>query len=94
MVIVFGNTNDGTGAAIPANGVLEELAIAREHGVYPIPIGLTGHVAHDVSRDVLTKLRFRSSLVAVKTFYIEILAQSHSNDDAMVIAILKLIAPK
>ncbi len=98
MVIVFGNTNDGTGAAIPANGVLEELAIAREHGVYPIPIGLTGHVAHDVSRDVLTKLEdfYGPLAVAVKP-HIEILAQSHSNDDAIisaVIAILKLIAPK
>jgi hypothetical protein len=98
MIIVFGNKNDGTGEIILANGALEELSIAREHGVYPIPIGLTGYVAQDVSRDVLAKLDdiYGPLAIDVKP-HLEVLAESHSNDDAIigaVIAILKLIAPK
>jgi hypothetical protein len=98
IIVVFGNKNDGQGKAIPANGVLEELLIAREHGVYPIPIGLTGYVAHDVSRDVLAKLEdIYGSLAAGVRPHLEVLSESHSNDEAIigaVIAILQVVAPK
>lgn len=36
------------GTTVPANGVREEIAIARAQGKPVIPIGATGHVAREV----------------------------------------------
>lgn len=49
-VVVAGNKVDG-GSVVPANGVREEVKIAREQGKLIIPIGATGHVAEEIWQD-------------------------------------------
>lgn len=44
-VFIAGNKEDHDGRIIPSPGVFEEFEICVRNGVYPIPIGSTGHAA-------------------------------------------------
>ncbi len=48
VVVLAGNKADAEGAPIHSNGVEEEVLIALGLGKPIIPIGMSGHVAHDV----------------------------------------------
>jgi hypothetical protein len=76
----------------------EEFEIARRINVYPIPIGATGHLAKELSSEVLANLAnfYKEHADAVKP-HLEALADTGADDDALVhavIGILKTIAPK
>jgi len=58
-VVIAGN-KVVDGAVIPANGVREEVAIARSQGKSVIPIGATGHVA----RELLEEFRLKPDTFA------------------------------
>lgn len=47
-IFIFGNKLDDAGQVIPANGVEREFEIALEHGLIPIPVGVTGSVAKTI----------------------------------------------
>lgn len=52
-VFICGNKRDAsTGAVIEAEGVIEEFRIAVEQGVFPIPLGATGHAALTIWKEV------------------------------------------
>jgi len=48
VVVLAGNKADTKDTAVPSNGVEEEVQIALALGKPVIPIGISGHVAHDV----------------------------------------------
>lgn len=51
-IFIFGNKIED-GKTIHANGVRREFEIAREQGVVPIPIGLTGYVAEELHNEII-----------------------------------------
>ena len=55
-IFLCGNVQDDKGNTVPASGVLQEFEIAKELGVYPIPVGATGHAAREIWNSVNTNL--------------------------------------
>jgi len=51
-LFIFGNKLDQTGNIINANGVRSEFEIAVEHGLIPIPIGMTGYEAEEIFSEI------------------------------------------
>jgi hypothetical protein len=47
-IVLAGNKRDAAGAIVPAQGVREEVEIARASGKVVIPVGATGHVAKEL----------------------------------------------
>jgi hypothetical protein len=96
-VFVFGNKLDD-GKLVDAPGVREEFEIAQRLGAYPIPVGATGHVARDLSKEVMTKLDgIYGDLAPRVKPHLEALAGDDVKDNDIVkavLAILKVIAPK
>jgi hypothetical protein len=97
-IFVLGNKKDDSGAIVPARGMREEFEIARTLNIYPIPIGATGHVAKELSAQVLGNLAdfYREHADGVKP-HLDVLADASADDDKLVhavMAILKTIAPK
>ena len=54
-LLLFGN-KDGAAGAVSAEGVAREFAIARERGLYVVPVGATGYVARDLWQQVVANL--------------------------------------
>lgn len=54
IVLLFGNKKNSNGDIILADGVKKEFDIAVNHGLIPIPIGVTGYITKEISNDVLT----------------------------------------
>ncbi|MFM2057748.1 MAG: hypothetical protein RLY71_2133 [Pseudomonadota bacterium] len=48
VVVLAGNKAGENGSPIPSNGVEEEVQIALSLGKTVIPVGLSGHIAHQV----------------------------------------------
>lgn len=96
-VFLSGNKKDGSGVRI-ADGVMEEYEIARAHGVYPIPIGSTGHAAQQiwnlVNADFATIFAGRDQAALRAPF--EVLNSSTNVDDllAAVFRIIAIIVPR
>jgi hypothetical protein len=96
-VFLLGNKFDATGAVAPADGVREEYKIARELGVYPIPIGATGHVAAVLLREVLGDINAAYGCLAPKVRpHLEALGGAAATDAEImgaVASILHAVAP-
>ncbi len=98
-IFVLGNKLDSkSGTVIPADGVIQEYKIGRELGVLPIPIGSTGHVAAELSKEVRAQLDdIYGPLANSVRPHLEDLADEKADDSKIlnaVLAILKVIAPK
>ena len=97
-IFLAGNKRDAAGKVVDAEGVIREFEIAFQHGVYPIPIGATGHAAKALSVRVLADLTkyFPNHAAKVKT-PLMVLADDSAGEakwlDA-VFNIVKAIAPK
>lgn len=97
-IFLAGNKRDPAGAVVDADGVVREFEIAVEHGVYPIPIGATGHAAKTLSDRVLADLTkyFPNHAAKVKT-PLTTLADDSAGEAKWLEAvfnIIKTIAPK
>lgn len=55
IVFVAGNKMSDVGDIVVSSGVLEEYRIAREHNLYPIPVGATGWAARQIWQEVSEK---------------------------------------
>lgn len=55
-VFISGNKQDDSGKTVTAGGVLQEFEVAKALGVYPLPIGSTGHAAQQIWQEVNDKL--------------------------------------
>jgi hypothetical protein len=53
-IFVFGNKNDGKGNVITAGGVLREFEISMQHGLIPVPIGITGYATQEIYEKVVS----------------------------------------
>lgn len=97
-IIVFGNKGDDGGKVVDAPGIIEEFKIARQLGTYPIPIGMTGFTARELSTEVLADLdAVYGSLAPQVKQHLDMLGNDRAKDDEIissVLAILKTIAPK
>lgn len=56
-VFVFGNKDDGSGNAIPSNGMRQEFDLAVQAGLIPIPVGATGFMAEELWKEVSAELK-------------------------------------
>lgn len=52
-IFLFGNKQAGN-AVVPATGMQSEFEIAKELGLFVIPVGATGSISRDLGRDVLS----------------------------------------
>lgn len=97
-IFIAGNKLDGNGTTIEAPGVLREFEIAVEHGVYPIPIGATGHAAKTLAARVMaepaTFFGEHASKVAGHLVTLDDPSAGEAKWLAAVMAIVKAIAPK
>lgn len=86
------------GKVVEANGVIEEFDLAIKHGVYPIPIGATGHVAAKLWTMVASDVgRYFGAHQRVVARSLQVLNKANVKDAEIVAAIfsiLKAIAPK
>jgi len=55
VIVVSGNKKDSAGNSISADGVREEVGIAKKIGRYVIPVGATGDVAAEICSEALKK---------------------------------------
>lgn len=96
-IFICGNKLDGkTKKVIPANGVLEEFAITKQLGKYPIPIGATGDAAEIIWKEVTGNLPSFYPQGGVKKHF-EILGKDGSTDEQIieaVFSIMKTVVPK
>ncbi|QDE84705.1 SIR2 family protein [Myxococcus xanthus] len=98
-VFIAGNKiNQANDRAEDADGVIREFEIAVQRGVYPIPVGATGHAASDISKQVLAEPEkyFRAFAPKV-TRHLETLTNESANDADWlnaIFSIIKTIAPK
>jgi len=97
-IFLAGNKCDAVGATVPAGGVRREFEIAIEHGVYPIPVGATGHMARSLSEEVLAapQAYFHEHASKVKGS-LAILADESAGEAKWlqaIFSIIKIIAPK
>jgi len=97
-IFLFGNKVTADGSIVPADGVHEEFRIAVANGLFPIPIGATGHVAQVLWAQVIDEVaKFYGTLELQVVSYLRVLGAEGASDDQLisaVVAILKLIAPK
>ena len=90
-IFLSGNKLDeATGNTVIANGVFEEFDIAKQFGLYPIPIGATGHAAQQIWKEVYGKLdKFYPSQGVKKHF--ETLNNANKTNAELVDAIFAII---
>lgn len=97
-IFVLGNKLNENGDVVPATGMRAEFEIALETGVYPIPLGATGHVAEELSRTVIDNVdSIYGDRAPVVKPHLERLADAASDDKVLidsVLAVLRAIAPK
>ena len=55
VCIVLAGNKRVSGAIVPADGVRQEVEIARSHGKFVVPVGATGHVAREVWEECQAK---------------------------------------
>jgi len=96
-IFVFGNKRNDTGDIVEADGMREEFELAKASGLYPIPIGATGHVAKKLSDEVLKGLDdyFGKHAASVKP-HLEALANGEADNSMIlkaVVAILRTVTP-
>lgn len=59
-IFLFGNKRDGRGNIVVADGMREELAIAKSFGLQIVAVGSTGWVAEEVARSLTVSIGARS----------------------------------
>jgi TolB-like protein len=59
-IFLFGNKRDARGRIVLADGMREELLIARRMGLQIIAVGSTGWIAEEIANDLSTSLDGRS----------------------------------
>ncbi|MCA8425833.1 SIR2 family protein [Burkholderia seminalis] len=59
-IFLFGNKRDGHGDIVPADGMRDELAIARALGLHIVAAGATGWVAQEIANDLAESLAGRT----------------------------------
>lgn len=59
-IFLFGNKRDGRGNITSADGMWEELAIARSMGLHVIAVGSTGWVAEEIANDLKSSISSRT----------------------------------
>ena len=52
-VFIFGNKKDDIGNIINASGVKREFEISLQHGLIPIPVGVTGYMTKEILTIIL-----------------------------------------
>lgn len=97
-VFVFGNKRDDDGQIVNASGVRKEYDLARQLGIYPIPIGATGYVARELADEVrATSDSIFGAAAAAVNPHLDALQDENATDDALlaaVISILRALVPK
>lgn len=81
---------------VPADGVLEEFAITKRLGKYPIPVGATGDAAETIWQEVTSNLKDFYPQGGVKNHF-DVLGNKSSIDDEIIAAvfnIIKTVVPK
>ena len=91
IVFISGNKFDAGKKTIrDAEGVLEEFRISKELGKYPIPIGMTGHAALTIWKEVTAHLNIYASPRKVRGHF-QVLGNAKSTNKKIVEAIFAIV---
>jgi hypothetical protein len=89
VCIVLSGNKIAAGQVIPAEGVRQEAEIARTQGKVVIPIGATGHVAHELWRDTQGKVNLFGGADVTRS--LEILGDTSASTDHLTQAVIDII---
>lgn len=91
-IFLFGNKKDEDGKNILANGIRLEFAIAKQHGLVPIPIPATDYVAKElfdeISKDFKSYYAENEEIIPLVE---ELSTYSAKEDDKIISTIIKII---
>jgi hypothetical protein len=92
-IFLCGNKQNEKSETVLANGVMQEFEIAKQLGVYPIPVGATGHAAREIWNIVNANLDEYYPGFDVKTNFQIIVNERKSNDEInnSIFAIIKRV---
>ncbi len=80
------------GVVVPAGGCREEFEITRRLGKFPVPIGVTGHVAHEVWSTVTADLELFFPGKAKKVgVHFRVLGDANRTDDELIDAVFAIM---
>jgi hypothetical protein len=88
-VVLSGNKRDASGKTVPADGVREEIAIARAQGKIVIPVGVTGHVAQEEWARIRGNTALFGGVDVTKN--LEILGDTSASIEALTKAVVEII---
>ena len=90
-IFLAGNKLDkATGNVVDADGVIEEFQIATALGIYPIPIGMTGHTAQRIWEQVTASLDRYYPGGGVKSHF-RILGRGASTNEDLIEAVVGIL---
>lgn len=91
VVVISGNRASAGGGVENSPGVLKEVGIALREGKIVIPIGATGHVAHEIWKEAEAKPeKFLPGIAAAGE--LSVLGDSSATNDQLVNALFHLLA--
>lgn len=91
VIVVSGNRDDGSGGVTNSPGVFEEVDIAKRLGKFIIPIGATGHSAHDVwKRAVKNTNQYLPGLAVAHE--LETLGSSSASNEQLLNAVFAILS--
>src|SRR5262245_14988808 len=93
-IFISGNKEDTSNPSRPvvsASGMEEEVGIAKQLGVYIIPIGATGHLAKKIWDEIVTDPRKYYGGVDIATEF-QTLGEPTASDDSLVQAVMKIVS--
>ncbi|WP_152054214.1 SIR2 family protein [Tautonia marina] len=89
-IFLCGNKQDGEGKPELAGGVMQEFEIAKQLGVYPIPVGATGHASREIWNIVNDNIDDYYPGFSIKTNF-KVLGNEKSSNDDIIEAIFAII---
>lgn len=92
VIFISGNKPDASGSGHQlAKGVIEEFEIAKEMGKVLVPIGMTGHAAEQVWKEVMNDVNGFFPKGGVKK-HLDVLGNSSSTDAQIVDAVFAILS--
>jgi hypothetical protein len=91
VIVVSGNRDDGSGGVTNSPGVFEEVDIAKRLGKFIIPIGATGHAAHEVWKCAMKSTNQYLPGLAV-AHELETLGNSAATNEQLLNAVFAILA--
>jgi NAD-dependent SIR2 family protein deacetylase len=90
VIFLAGNKRDASGAAVLADGVMEEYNLAKAESKVLIPVACTGHAAETIWREIEPQLASLFPKVNVQAEF-NVLGDQNSSEDQLIEAVFSIL---